>query len=90
MINNFRILGKSILSNDGYDSMSEFEKIKLYLFYQSIVPVQKEQAEFAIAINFDTQKKQFRFEADKETRLENRSYFFAFPLVHQMIKKNFL
>jgi len=90
MINNFKILGKSILSNEGYDSLSESEKIKLYLFYQSIVPVQKDQAEFAIAINFDTQKKQFRFEADKETRLENRSYFFAFPVGASNDKKKFL
>ncbi|MBF0449915.1 MAG: hypothetical protein HQK75_04375 [Candidatus Magnetomorum sp.] len=90
MIRNFKILGESVLKNDAYNSMSELEKIKSYLFYQSIVPNQKDPAEFAIAINFDTKKKQFRFELDKEIRRDNRLYFFAFSVGAPRDKKKFL
>jgi CRISPR-associated protein Csh1 len=72
--------------------MASSEKMMFYLRNQSIVPVpkQKEKAEFAIAIHFDTQKKRFRFEEDKEIRRDNRSYFLAFPVGAPRDKKKLL
>ena len=92
MIFSFKNLGQSIFNNNHYENMSSFEKKMFYLLNQSIVPVPKENdaSEFAIAIHFDTQKKQFRFEADKEIRMDNRAYFLAFPVGAPRDKKKLL
>ena len=92
MIFYFKNLGKSIFKNNDFDRMSSSEKMVFYLLNQSIVPIpkQKDKAEFAIAIHFDTQKNQFRFEEDKEIRMDNRAYFLAFPVGAPRDKKKLL
>ena len=92
MINSFRILGKSILQKAGYyDTEDENQRREIYLKNQSIVPEQrKDRAKNAIAINFDTQKREFTFELDKEITPGNRDYFFAFSVGAPKDKKKFL
>lgn len=92
MINSFRMLGKSILQKAGYyDTEDENLKREIYLKNQSIVPNQRKNgAENAIAIHFDTKKREFTFELDKEITPENRDYFFAFSVGSSNDKKKFL
>ncbi len=92
MINSFKFLGKSILQREGYyEAEDENEKREIFLKTQSIVPTpRKNGAENAIAINFDTQKREFTFEWDKEITPGNRDYFFAFSVGAPKDKKKFL
>ena len=92
MINSFKILGKSILQKEGYyDTEDENQKREIFLKIQSIVPnPQENKAKNAIAINLETQKREFTFELDKEITPENRDYFFAFSVGAPKDKKKFL
>ena len=92
MINSFRMLGKSILQKEGYyDTEDENLKRDIYLKNQSIVPKQRKNgAERAIAIHFDTKKREFTFELDKEITPGNRDYFFAFSVGAPRDRKKFL
>jgi len=96
MINSFRMLGKSILQAEGYyDESEDMGKRKIFLRHQSLVPKSqknkdKEEPEHAIALNFDTQKQEFRFQLDKEITPEHRDYFFAFKVGNSGDKKKFL
>lgn len=92
MINSFRMLGKSILQKAGYyDTKDENLKREIYLKNQSIVPKQRENGpEHAIAINFDTHKREFTFELEKEITPGNRDYFFAFSVGAPNDQKKFL
>ena len=97
MINSFRMLGKSILQAERYydDESDEIGKRKIFLKYQSLVPVSKkkkdeENLEHAIALNFDTHKREFRFELDREMTPEHRECFFAFRVGSSKDKKKFL
>lgn len=92
MINSFRMLGKSILQKAGYfDIKEENQKREIFLRIQSIVPNPREnRAKNAIAINFETQKREFTFEWDKEITPGNRDYFFAFSVGAPRDRKKFL
>jgi len=92
MINSFRMLGKGILQKAGYyDTDNESLKREMYLKNQSIIPIQRKNGvEDAIAIHFDTKKRQFTFEWDKEITPGNRDYFFAFSVGSSNDKKKFL
>ena len=92
MINSFRILGKSIVQKAGYfDTKDESQKREIFLKIQSIVPSPREnKAENAIAINYETQKREFTFEWDKEITPGNRDYFFAFSVGAPNDQKKFL
>jgi CRISPR-associated protein Csh1 len=86
------MLGKSILQKAGYhDTKDENLKREIYLKNQSIVPKQRKNgAERAIAIYFDTKKREFTFELDKEITPGNRDYFFAFSVGAPRDRKKFL
>lgn len=92
MINSFRILGQSILRKAGYyDTGDENQKIEIFLKTQTIFPEQRgERAKNAIAISFDTKKREFNFEWDKEITPGNRDYFFAFSVGAPKDQKKFL
>jgi len=92
MINSFRMLGKSIFQKAGYyDTEDENLTREIYLKTQSILPEQRgDRAKNAIAINFNTQKREFTFEWDKEITPGNRDYFFAFSVGSSNDKKKFL
>lgn len=92
MINSFRVLGKSILERERYyGTENENEKREIYLKTQSIFPEQRgDRAKNAIAINFNTQKREFTFEWDKEITPGNRDYFFAFSVGAPKDQKKFL
>lgn len=92
MINSFRILGQSILRKARYyDTGDENLKRELFLKTQTIFPEQRgDKAKNAIAISFDTKKREFTFEWDKEITPENRDYFFAFSVGASNDKKKFL
>jgi CRISPR-associated protein Csh1 len=86
------MLGKSILQKAGYfDIKEENQKREIFLRIQSIVPNPREnRAKNAIAINFETQKREFTFEWDKEITPGNRDYFFAFSVGAPRDRKKFL
>ena len=92
MINNFRIIGKSILAKDGYYQCSEeLKKRKLSLFHHTLVPAERKKTiDRAITLDFDLEKKEFRFELDKELMDANRNYFFAFKVGAPRDQKKFL
>ncbi len=94
MIYSFRMLGKSILQAEGYyDEPEEIGKRKIFLKHQSIPASEKkgkEEPEHAIALNFDTQKREFRFELDRQITPAYRDYFFAFKVGSSRDKKKFL
>lgn len=82
MINNFSIVGKSILEKDGYyDSDDELKKRELMLYHHTLMPLDMaDRIDRAIVLNFDLDKKEFRFELDRELVESNRKYFFAFKV----------
>ncbi|MBW8002904.1 MAG: hypothetical protein FVQ80_12930 [Planctomycetes bacterium] len=82
MINNFRVLGKSVLLEAGYyDTADEAKRREIFLKNQTIKTTapsgNDEQTKRAIAINFNTKNKTISFTLDKEITEENRDYFFA-------------
>ena len=97
MINLFKNLGECVLRTAGYyDINNDTEKRKIFLKFQSIVPMPRKKdgkddgVTNAISLNFNTKKRTFDFAIDKELSIENREYFFAFPVGAPRDKKKFL
>ena len=97
MINLFKNIGECVLRKAGYyDIDDDIEKRKIFLNFQSIVPMlRKKNGEDdgvtnAISLDFNTRKKTFDFILDKELSVENREYFFAFSVGSSNDKKKFL
>jgi CRISPR-associated protein Csh1 len=92
MINNFGMVGKSILARDGYiECQKKIKKRELFLLHHTLMPVEKKESiDRAIVLNFDLEKKEFRFELDKELDDINRDYFFAFKVGASNDRKKFL
>jgi CRISPR-associated protein Csh1 len=92
MINNFGMVGKSILTRDGYfECQNKIKKRELFLLHHTLMPVEKKDSiDRAIVLNFDLEKNEFRFELDKEIDDTNRDYFFAFKVGASNDKKKFL
>ena len=92
MINNFGMVGKSILARDGYvECQNKIKKRELFLLHHTLLPVEKKESiDRAIVLNFDLEKNEFRFELDKELDNTNRDYFFAFKVGASNDKKKFL
>ncbi len=92
MINHFGMVGKSILARDGYvECQKKIKKRELFLLHHTLKPFEKkENIDRAIVLNFDLEKKEFRFEMDKELEDTNRDYFFAFKVGASNDKKKFL
>lgn len=92
MIRNFQNIGKDVLKRSGYyDTDREIERKKIFLFHQSLVPYKKKKGlDRAITLNFDLDKREFRFELDKELDDQNRDYFFAFKVGASKDQKKFL
>ena len=98
MINLFKNLGECVLRKAGYYNVEDnTEKRKIFLNFQSIVPMPRKKKDGeddeitnAISLDFDTKKRFFDFVLDKELSIENREYFFAFPVGAPRDKKKFL
>lgn len=94
MINLFKALGECVLQKAGYYNIKDdTEKRKLFLDFQSIVPKlnkKEEQVSNAICLDFDIKKETFNFILDKELSIDNREYFFGFPVGAPRDKKKFL
>jgi CRISPR-associated protein Csh1 len=86
MINLFKNLGECVLRKAGYyDIENNTEKRKIFLNFQSIVPMPRKKKDGtddeitnAISLDFNTKENIFKFILDKELSIENREYFFAF------------
>lgn len=98
MINLFKNLGECVLRKAGYYNIEDnTEKRKIFLNFQSIVPMPRKKKDGtddditnAVSLNFDTKKKVFDFILDKQLSIENREYFFAFSVGSSNDKKKFL
>ncbi len=86
MINLFKDLGECVLRKAGYYNVEDkTEKRKIFLNFQSIVPMPRKKKDGeddeitnAISLDFDTKKRVFDFVLDEQLLIENRGYFFAF------------
>ena len=98
MINLFKDLGECVLRKAGYYNVEDkTEKRKIFLNFQSIVPMPRKKKDGeddeitnAISLDFDTKKRVFDFVLDEQLLIENRGYFFAFPVGAPRDKKKFL
>ncbi len=92
MINNFRNIGKEILKRSGYyDSTDESKRRQAFLSQYTLLPLKKNKGiSRAVLLNFDLDRKEFRFELDKELVDQNRGYFFAFKVGTPNDQKKFL
>jgi len=98
MINLFKNLGECVLRKAGYyDIENNTEKRKIFLNFQSIVPMPRKKKDGtddeitnAISLDFNTKKRTFDFVLDKQLSVENREYFFAFSVGAPRDKKKFL
>jgi hypothetical protein len=97
MINLFKNIGECVLRKAGYyDIDDDTEKRKIFLNFQSIVPMPRKKdgeddgVTNAISLDFNTKKRTFNFVLDKQLSIENREYFFAFPVGAPRDKKKFL
>ena len=93
MINLFKNLGECILRKAGYYNIEDnIEKRKIFLNFQTMVPMPRNEDDRvanAISLYFDTKKGTFDFVLDEQLSIENREYFFAFPVGAPRDKKNF-
>ena len=98
MINLFKDLGECVLRKAGYyDIENNTEKRKIFLNFQSIVPMPRKKKDGtddeitnAISLNFNTKENIFKFILDKELSIKNKEYFFAFSVGSPRDKKKFL
>ena len=91
MINNFLMMGKTILTGKNFEEITdEVEKRKQFLGFLTLMPFKrKEGIDRAIVLDFDLQKQEFSFrldrelmepEGDRKLTEECRNYFFAFKV----------
>ncbi len=92
MIRNFRDIGRVVLErSDYYETNQEIQRRKIFLQHQSLVPFIREKGiDRAIALNFNLDKREFRFELDRELDVQNRDYYFAFKVGSPNDQKKFL
>ena len=94
MINLFKNLGECVLRKAGYYNVEDnTEKRKIFLNFQTMLPMlrnEDDRVTNAISLYFDTKKRTFDFVLDEQLLIENREYFFAFPVGAPRDKKKFL
>lgn len=92
MINNFKILGQSILQKNGYYAAKD-DTVKKFIFLKELAlnpSAGKEQIDRAIVIDFDLEVKRYSFMPGKELFSENKEKIFAHKLGAPRGKKKFL